>query len=145
MAGDGNGDGGDEAARLRLGGSSRRKKQMRRSSWTARRGEVVAVAVGTAIGVGELARWRSVFAGERARGESEREERAVGAAWRREGGPGRRGGSGRKQEVAGARACARQACAVLLAGGGRRQGRRRWAGPLQWWAGPSGGYTGEAR
>ena len=74
---------------------------MRRSSWTARRGEVVAVAAGTAIGVGELARWRSVFAGERARGESEREERAVGAAWRREGGPGRRGGSGRKQEVAG--------------------------------------------
>ena len=94
MAGDGNGDGGDEAARPRPGGSSRRKKQMRRSSWTARRGEVVAVAAGTAIGVGELARWRSVFAGERARGESEREERAVGAAWRREGGPGQRGGSG---------------------------------------------------
>ena len=89
MAGDGNGDGGDEAARPRPGGSSRRKKQMRQSSWTARRGEVVAVAAGMAIGVGELARWRSVFAGERARGESEREERAVRAGWRREGGPGR--------------------------------------------------------
>ena len=108
MAGDGNGDGGDEAARPRPGGSSRRKKQMRRSSWTARRGEVVAVAAGTAIGVGELARWRSVFAGERARGESEREERAVGAAWHREGGPRRRGGSGRKPEVAGARGRARR-------------------------------------
>jgi len=94
------------------------------------------VAAGTAIGVGELARWRSVFAGERARGESEREERAVGAAWRREGGPGRRGGSGRKQEVAGARACTRRARAVLLAGeeddrGGARGGldqNRNWAG-----------------
>ena len=77
MAGDGNSDGGDEVARPRPGGSSRRKKQMRRSSWTVRRGEVVAVAAGTAIGVGEHARWRSVFAGERARGEvRERRERS---------------------------------------------------------------------
>ena len=116
---------------------------MRRSSWIVRRGEVVAVAAGTAIGVGELARWRSVFAGERARGKSEREERAVGAAWRREGGPGRRGGSGRKQEVAG-RVPARIGHArCLLARGGRRQGRGQVAWAAQSWTSTGAGPVGE--
>ena len=68
MAGDGNGDGDDEAERSRPGESSRRKRQMRRSSWTARRVDAVAVAAGTAISVGELARWRA-RKGEQRRGE----------------------------------------------------------------------------
>ena len=75
----------------------------------------------------------------------EREQRARGET---EGATGhiqtRRGLLGGKQEEA-AFARARSTLPLcLLAGGGRRL-CPRWAGPLQWWAGPSGGYTGEAR
>ena len=76
---------------------------------------------------------------EAERAESEGEKR--GAAGRLQM---RRGCLGGKQEVA-AFARARSTLPLcLLAGGGRRL-CPRWAGPLQWWAGPSGGYTGEAR
>ena len=74
MAGDGNSDGGNEAACPRPGGSLRRKRQMSPSSWTAQRGE--AVAAGTAIGVGELARWlERGIQGRGGRAASEGEER----------------------------------------------------------------------
>ena len=80
---------------------------------------------------------RSVLAGERARGESEREERAVGAAWRREGGPGRRGR--KRQEAGGGRgACVRASGTRHPPGRGRKTTGEEEVG----WAGTGPGQVG---
>ena len=50
MAGDGNGDGDNEAECPRLGESSRRKRQMRRSSWASWLGMGMLAAVAKANG-----------------------------------------------------------------------------------------------
>ena len=58
MASDGNGDGGDEAVHPRPGGSSRRKRQMRRSSWTSWLGMGMLVAAGK-VNDGDGGPWAS--------------------------------------------------------------------------------------
>ena len=101
------------------------------------------------IGRGNLRRPRRAPLGcarereQRARERAESEGERRGAAGRLRGTSGGVGVVRLKQEVA-AFARARSTLPLcLLAGGGRRL-CPRWAGPLQWWAGPSGGYTGEA-
>ena len=94
---------------------------------------------GSGVGGDEL---RSVVGGRGSRGEDGDERVSDGfqegcvASLER---PGGEAGGGRKQEVAGAHGRARRARARPPGRGGRRQGRRWWAGPARGGAGPARG------
>ena len=125
MAGDGNGDGGDVAARPGPRGSVERKRGLRRSLWASRGSEGGPVAVVAVDGGDERARAREGESREGSRGRERVRERSEGAAWRHPKRPGRSG----KQEVAGA---ASALATELLRGEGEEEDRR-----VAWWAGPA--------